>query len=153
MEQGQVIDLHEPNIQDDEGITEPIIGDIREDWDSVRPCLQLLLADCQNLSFRVEDVYAEVVAGQAVYWKAPEGFVVSTTEVDQFTNRKTFLIWIAWAHEQGNKNMLKYYPFFRSVAKHLGMEALEVRTPHNAVEHILLEAGWKLDTVVYRLEV
>ena len=83
MEQGQVIDLHEQNIPSDEGEARPVLGNIREDWDHIRPCLDSLLATCPDLSFRVEDVYAEVVAEQAVYWKAPEGFVVSTTEVDQ----------------------------------------------------------------------
>ena len=153
MEQGQVIDLHEQNIPSDEGEARPVLGNIREDWDYIRPCLDSLLETCPDLSFRVEDVYAEVVAEQAVYWKAPEGFVVSTTEVDQFTGKKTFLIWIACAYKRGNRNMLKYYPFFQSVAKQLGMEALEVRTPHNAIQPLLLDAGWKIDTVVYRFEV
>ena len=153
VEQAQVIDLPEQSIQNDEEPVTPVIGDIREDWDSVRPCLELLLEECTNLSFRMEDVYAEVVAEKAVYWKAPEGFVISTTEVDRFTNRKTFFIWIACAYERGNRNMLKYYPFFQSLAKELGMEALEVRTAHIAIQPILLGAGWKMDTVIYRLEV
>lgn len=129
MEQGQVIGLHELNTQGDEEVFELHVGNIREDWDRVRPYIQSLLDDCPNLSFRAEDVYAEVVAEHAVYWKAPEGFVVSTTEVDRFTGRKTFLVWIACAYKKGDRNMLKYYPFFQSVAKQLGMEALEVRTP------------------------
>ena len=153
MEQGQVIGLHELNTQGDEEVFELHVGNIREDWDRVRPYIQSLLDDCPNLSFRAEDVYAEVVAEHAVYWKAAEGFVVSTTEVDRFTGRKTFLVWIACAYKKGDRNMLKYYPFFQSVAKQLGMEALEVRTPHEAIQPILLGAGWELDTVVYRLEV
>ncbi len=153
MEQGQVIGLRGPSIQNDERVFEPIVGNIREDWDRMRPHIEFLLDDCPNLAFRVEDVYAEVVAENAVYWKAPEGFVVSTTEVNRFTGQKTFFIWIACAYKRGDRNMLKYYPFFQALAKELGMEALEVQTSHEAIQPILLDAGWYLETVVYRLEV
>ena len=107
MEQGQVIGLHELNTQGDEEVFELHVGNIREDWDRVRPYIQSLLDACPNLSFRAEDVYAEVVAEHAVYWKAPEGFVVSTTEVNRFTGQKTFFIWIACAYKRGDRNMLK----------------------------------------------
>ena len=143
------IGSHEISIQEDE----PVVGDIRQDWDRVRPCIEWILQDQPHLSFRAEDVYAEVVSGNAVYWTAPEGFVVTTIEVDGFTSKKTLLCWLAWSEERGKKTVLKHFPFFKRVAAEHGMEALEVRTPHSGMEQVLLDAGWRLDTVVYRLEV
>ena len=104
MEQGQVIDLHAQNTQNDD---RPFIGNIREDWDYVRDGIGVILRANPSLSYRPEDVYAEVVSGQALYWKTPEGFVISTTEVDPYTGGKTFLVWLAWANEKGNKNVLR----------------------------------------------
>ena len=143
---------HSPT-QNDESQIEPVVGDIRKDWDSVRPCIEWILQNQPQLSFRPEDVYAEIVSGHAVYWKAPEGFVVTTVEVDGFTSKKTLLCWLAWSEQRGQKTVLKHYPFFQRVAADAGMEALEVRTPHAGMEQVLLDAGWKLDTVVYRIEV
>ncbi len=150
MEQGQVIDLHAQNTQNDD---RPFIGNIREDWDYVRDGIGVILRANPSLSYRPEDVYAEVVSGQALYWKTPEGFVISTTEVDPYTGGKTFLVWLAWANEKGNKNVLRYYPFFRQVAAESGYEALEVRTNVSKMETILVNAGWVKDHVVYRLGV
>ena len=76
----------------DEGAVEPVVGNIRKDWDSVGPAVNRLIQDYPQLSFRSEDVYAAVVSGEAIYWKAPEGFVISTVEVDEFSGEKTFLI-------------------------------------------------------------
>jgi len=139
--------------REDERAPEPVVGDIRQDWDSVGVAIQRLIQDYQQLSFRAEDVYAAVVSGEAVYWKAPEGFVISTTEVDEFTDKKTLLIWLAWSHKRGNKNVLMYYPFFQKLARDMGWEAVEVRTPLPEMRQILVSAGWQVDTVVYRLEV
>jgi hypothetical protein len=137
----------------DERAVEPVVGDIRKDWDSVGPAVNRLIQDYPQLSFRSEDVYAAVVSGEAIYWKAPEGFVISTVEIDEFSGEKTLLIWLAWSHKRGKKNVLKYYPFFQKTAKEAGMEAIEVRTPLPEMRQILVGAGWKVDTVVYRLEV
>nr|WP_273424925.1 hypothetical protein [Halomonas sp.] len=149
MEQEAFIDSQETSTREDE----PVVGDIRKDWDSVRPCVEWILQNQPQLSFRAEDVYAEVVSGSAVYWKSVDGFVVTTIEVDGFTSEKTLLVWLAWSHKRGNKTVLKHFPFFQRVAAEHGMEALEVRTPHQGMEQVLLDAGWQLDTVVYRLEV
>lgn len=143
------IDLQDKSTHADE----PVVGDIRKDWDSVRPCIEWILQDQPQLSFRPEDVYAEVVGGSAVYWKSVDGFVVTTVEVDGFTSKKTLFCWLAWSHERGNKTVLKHFPFFQRVAAEAGMEALEVRTPHSGMEQVLLDSGWQLNNVVYRIEV
>ena len=129
---------------------EPYIGDIREDWDRVRVGIEAILQAHPQLPFRPEDVYAEVVAGHAIYWKAPEGFVVTSIEVDRFTSKKTLLLWLAWSDQQGQRNVIKYQDFVKKVAIEIGVEAIEVRTPIRQMEDILLDQGWEVDQVVYR---
>lgn len=129
---------------------EPVLGDIREDWDRVRVGIEAILQAHPQLSFRPEDVYAEVVAGKAAYWKAPEGFVVTSIEVDGFTSKKTLLIWLAWSEKRGHRNALKYQDFFKKVAVEIGAEAVEVRTTVRQMEDILVDHGWEIDQVVYR---
>ena len=143
---GRLTNLHGQGTPKDE----PVIGDIREDWDRVRVGVEAILQAHPQLSFRPEDVYAEVVAGHAVYWKAPEGFVVTSIEVDRFTPKKTLLIWLAWSEQQGQRNVLKYQDFFEKVAVEIGAEAVEVRTTVRQMEDILIDHGWEIDQVVYR---
>ena len=92
---GRLTNLHGQGTPKDE----PVIGDIREG-------IEAILQAHPQLPFRPEDVYAEVVAGHAIYWKAPEGFVVTSIEVDRFTPKKTLLIWLAWAEQQGQRIVL-----------------------------------------------
>ena len=143
---GRLTNLHGQGTPKDE----PVIGDIREDWDRVRVGVEAILQAHPQLSFRPEDVYAEVVAGHAVYWKAPEGFVVTSIEVDRFTSKKTLLLCLAWSDQQGQRNVIKYQDFVKKVAIEIGVEAIEVRTPIRQMEDILLDQGWEVDQVVYR---
>ena len=143
---GRLTNLHGQGTPKDE----PVIGDIREDWDRVRVGVEAILQAHPQLPFRPEDVYAEVVAGHAIYWKAPEGFVVTSIEVDRFTPKKTLLIWLAWSEQQGQRNVLKYQDFFQKVAVEIGAEAVEVRTTVRQMEDILIDHGWEIDQVVYR---
>jgi hypothetical protein len=142
----KIIDLPERSTPE----VEPVIGDIRQDWDRVRLGVEAILQANPKLSFRPEDVYAEVVAGHAIYWKAPEGFVVTSIEVDGFTSEKTFYIWLAWSERRGQKNVLKYQDFFKRVAHEVGTVALEVRTTVPDMKALLTTTGWYIEDVVYR---
>ena len=63
---------------------------IREHWDWVRVGIEEILAEQPQLTFRPEDVYAMCLKNDAHLWVAPQGFVISTTEVDEFTGNQTF---------------------------------------------------------------
>ncbi len=128
---------------------DPVYSSIRSHWDWVKVGITEILEQNPQLTFRLEDVYAACVAGNAHLWIADEGFVVTTSETDEFTEEKTFLIWLAWAKELGNNCVLKYYPFFSKAAKEAGFKKIEVRTAVNAMEKYLLKEGWQKDTVVY----
>lgn len=131
----------------------PAFASIRLEWDWVKRGIEEILAEQTQLTFRPEDVYAACLNGEAHLWVAPEGFVITTAEVDEFTGAKTFLVWLAWAKKRGASCVIKYYSFFAQVAKDSGFSTIEVRTPVTALEDYLLAEGWKKDTVVYTREV
>ena len=98
-------DITPLRIEEDEqrgkSINTPKVADIREEWSWVKTGVDKILEANKHLTYRPEDVYAACVGGQAVLWTTEEGFAVTTTEVDEFTNDKTLLIWIACAKRKG----------------------------------------------------
>lgn len=131
---------------------EPVVADVRREWDWIRPGVEEILRNSKSLTYRAEDVYAACVNHQAVLWMTSEGFVVSTTETDTFTGKKTMFLWLAWAKERGNSLVSKYQPFFERVAREAGYSYLETRSPFLGLMPHLTENGWSIDTVVYTRE-
>lgn len=129
--------------------TEPYPADIRREWKWVKRGLEEILGEQPRLTFRPEDVYAAVVNDEAVLWVAPEGFVINTVEHDQYTGKKTFLIWLAWSKRRGENCAMKYIQFFEQVAKDHGFSQIETRTPISALETYFLAGGWAKETVIY----
>ena len=130
----------------------PTLAPIRNEWDWVKRGIKEILAEQPQLTFRAEDIYAACLNGEAQLWVAPEGFVITTAEHDDFTGDKTFLIWLAWAKDRGQNCAIKYIPFFSQVARSNGFKNIETRTPIVALEDYFLAEGWKKDTVVYTRE-
>lgn len=130
----------------------PRVVDIRQEWDWVKIGIEEVLREHPQLTFRPEDVYTACVTEAALLWVAPEGFVVTTGETDNFTGDRTLLIWIAWAEERGKNCAVKYWKFFAEEAKNAGFSNLEVRTPIPQIEKYLLAEGWIKNTVIYTRE-
>ncbi len=90
---------------------------IRECWDRVRPGLEQIKARWPaSNTWRPEDIYAEVVGGDAVLYMTEDGFAICTIENDRWTGTSDLFIWIAYAHEPGGM-LKKYWPSFIEVAK------------------------------------
>ena len=130
----------------------PARANIREEWAWVKQGIEEILAEQPQLTFIPEDVYAACLNQEAHIWVAPEGFVITTGERDEFTGARTFLVWLAWAKVRGQNCVIQYYDFFAAVAKENGFSNIEVRTPITAIEPYLISQGWKKDTVVYTRE-
>ena len=139
--------------EDEQGTTattgNPVFADIRQEWDWVKVGIEEIIAQQPQLTFRAEDVYADCVAEKAVLWVAPEGFVITSTEVDRYNGLKSMLVWLAWAKELGNNCVVKYWSFFADVAKEAGYDRLMVKTPVQKLEPYLVNQGWAKDTVIY----
>ena len=136
------------NVAGDRAIN-PVFANVRAEWDWVRRGIEEILAEQPQLTFRPEDVYAACLNKEAHLWVAPEGFVITTTDVDEYSGAKTFFVWLAWAKKRGESCVIKYYPFFAQVARENGFSRVEVRTPVAELEGYLLAEGCNKDTVIY----
>jgi hypothetical protein len=113
--------------------------DIREVWDKIKPGLEEIKAEwpVQN-TWRVEDVYAAVIAEQAVLYDTEDGFAICNLRVDQYSGATDLLIWIAYAYDNKRGGILKkYLPSFIEVAKHLGCGRVVTLSRHPALAKVL----------------
>ncbi len=135
------------------GLINPVIGDIREHWHWVKPGVEEILATQPQLSYKPEDVYAECLYGESTLWVAEEGFVVARSYTDPYSGKKILFVWIAWAKEQGGKNVARYLDFVAEVAKSTEHSILEVRTPLDPMKPYLTSLGFEIEAVIYKKEI
>ena len=138
--------------EDGEHPIEPRLADIRHEWTWVREGIEEVLLEQPQLTFRPEDIYAQCVNGEALLWVAPEGFVISSGLKDEFNDKSTFLLWIAWARKRGQSCAVKYYDFLADNAAKAGYEKIETRTAVPQVEQYLAAEGWRKEAVIFTRE-
>ena len=131
----------------------PEVSDIRLHWLSIKPGIEHILEENPQFTYLPEDVYSECVNGRATLFTSPLGFLILTTEVDQFTDNKTLLIWIAYTYNQGKHNWMDHADWFDNLAQHLGCRIIEARSAVPEMEEYALNNGWSLDTRIYTKEV
>lgn len=144
-----MVDVRPASMQVESHSSNPVIADIRDEWDWVQPALVELKEQIPSLTWRPEDVYAECLYGQALLHVASEGFVITNVITDQYTKERTLHFWICWAKELGGHNVINYLPFFENVAQQLECKRLEVWTPVDELEKYLQGSGWSLDTRIF----
>jgi len=110
-------------------------GNIRELWDTIKPGLEALKAEWPELStWRVEDIYAAVIAERAVLYANEDGFAVCNLDTDEYSGETDLCIWIAYSYDDKRGGMLKkYLPSFIEVAKHLGCRGVTTVSNHPAL--------------------
>ncbi len=113
-------------------------SNIREEWDRIKPGLEeLKLAYPELFNWRVEDVYAAVLAEQAALYITEDGFAICTLETDQYSSEKALHIWIAYSPETQRGGILKkYLPSFIEVARHLGCTTVTTASNHPALAQV-----------------
>lgn len=77
------------------------LADIRAEWESIKPGLETMRARF-GPDWRVEDVYAACVSGQAFLYVGDCGFVVLQADRCKVTGEPLMLIWLAYADERGS---------------------------------------------------
>lgn len=128
----------------------PVLADVRKEWGWVKRGVEEIIKSSSNLTFRPEDVYASCLTQRSMLWITHEGFVVSTTDVDVFTDEKIFFIWLAWAKNRGNDLAYKHQAFFENVARDTGHTKMELRSPHLGLMNYMTETlGWEVNNVSY----
>ena len=134
--------MEEANLE----IVNPQIGDIRREWDWVKPGIEEVIHLDPHAPYRPEDIYASCISGESHLWVHPEGFVITTTQWCKFTGEKTLLLWVAWAHERGNSVAAKCQDFFERVAVEQNFSHMETITSHMPIAEYLSESsiGWEI---------
>ena len=127
----------------------PVIANIRVEWDWVKTGIEEILTSQPQLTYRPEDVYAECVNGTATLFTQGRNFAITQMEVDQYSNNKTFLIWLAWTEERGLNHAARLIAFFEQIARDCGCTIIENRTPVDKLGEYFIENGWNLDTRVF----
>ena len=127
----------------------PKVADIRVEWDRVKPGLEKILADSPHLTFLPEDVYSDCVNGRATLLTSPAGFLVLTTETDEFTKDRTLLIWLAYTYIKSTNSWIEHVEWFEEIAQTLECKFIEMRSTLPKMEAYALRNGWNLDTRVY----
>ena len=134
-------------------IEEPVYTDIRKCWNVIKTGILEVLKENPHLTYIPEDVYSECVNERAFLYTSPVGFLILTTEVDQFTKDKTLLLWIAYTYNKGGHNWLSHEEWFNNLAKEAGCKYLEARSRVPEMESYVEQIGWELDTRIYRKKV
>lgn len=133
-------------------VDKPVKTDISKNLALVAPGIEQILNGTPQLTFEATDVYAACMNGSATLWTTPDGFVVTTSEIDPFNGAKTYLIWLAWAKVRGNNLVVKHQDFFMDQARKEDCKNIEVRSAVPELASYVISNGWQVDTVVYTRE-
>tara|TARA_E500000331_G_scaffold341686_1_gene374462 strand:- start:198 stop:722 length:525 start_codon:yes stop_codon:yes gene_type:complete len=136
-----------------EEYSDPVATDVRYAWEKVRVGIEDILGQNPQLTFRPEDVYSELVAGRAVLFMSPVGWMVLSVEVDQFTADRTLLIWLAYTYDVGANNWVMHEEWLNDIAAGEDCSFIEARSAVTQMESYATSVGWTLDTRVFRKEV
>ena len=131
----------------------PKPADIRQCWDKIKPGIVEILKENSFLTYIPEDVYSEVVNNRAFLYTSPVGFLILRVEVDQYTNDKTLLLWIAYTYEKGGHQWIAHEKWIEKVAKSFNCKYIEAQSNVPGFESYATKNGWNLDTRIYRREV
>lgn len=111
---------------------------IRDFWDEILPgLLEIKERWPAANTWRPEDVYAEVVNGNAVLYRTEDGWAICTLETDRWTGQSDLFIWLAYAHGHKRGGILKkYLPSFIEVAESLGCTGIQTASANPALESL-----------------
>jgi hypothetical protein len=128
----------------------PTAGNIRREWDWVKPGIEEILSLDPSVTVRPEDVYASVLSGESALYIHDNFFVVATVDVDKYNGRRTFSIVFSWAKERGGANAVTHAEFFEGLARQHNCERIESKSPHMpAVEYAVAKMGWEITEITF----
>ena len=129
---------------------DPYVADIYNEWDWVKVGVDEIIAGSPYISYRAEDVYAKIKNKEAVLWVIQNGFIITTTVVDEFSGHKSMLMWLCWVEDRGDKRARKHIAFFDRVAAEAGYESISLCSSIPALQKYLLDDSWDIEMIVYR---
>ena len=136
-------------MQEEEPFSDLRLGDIKKEWDWVKPEIEKLLINIPQ-NYRPEDVYAACVFKEAALLISKSGFAVVTIKGDEYTDEKILFIWILCSVKVHTKYELKCgWDKLEQFAKEAGCQIMETGSPLQKVGSYLMRNGWNLNTIEY----
>lgn len=101
----------------------------------------------------VEDVYAELLTGQALLLMRDDetAFAVVKRDAQQYSRGPVLLVWLAWS-EQGSTDILADQEWIRQLARELGCKQLAFESPRAGWERRAPALGWRAEHTRWVLE-
>ena len=123
--------------------------DIREVWDTVKVGLEHVSKDTSP-DWRLEDVYAECVRGEAHILMDPArtatGFVILQSVRIPFQSAAKLLIWIAY--DPVEHSLATYWDELETLARNTGHKQIEFLSPHEGLWSLAQAGGYQLQWAV-----
>jgi len=123
----------------------PVMVDIKKEWDWVASGIKEIHDQFPWLEYRPEDVYAACVNGTAALYRAQDFFAVFTVEVHPLTQKRSFLCWLAWGEDKGLGLVAKHFNFFCEEGKKLGCTRFKTKTPIDGLDKMFTDIGFRCD--------
>ena len=127
--------------------------DIREVWDTVKVGLEHVSKDTSP-DWRLEDVYAECVRGEAHILMDPArtttGFVILQSVRIPFQQAAKLLIWIAY--DPVEHSLATYCDELETLARNTGHKQIEFLSPHEGLWSLAQAGGYQLQWAVLNKE-
>ena len=135
----------------EEDNVKPVLANIRQEWDWVRPVIEELLLDNTDVDAIPEDVYAACKTGAANLWLVPDGMFITRFEYGECNNEKTLDIWFAWSKNIGSRIGTDVHKFLEPFAKAHGCAAIEFGTRYQPlIDYLCADLGYRVSTQILR---
>jgi hypothetical protein len=119
------------------------LANIREAWGEIRPGLEHVRQRTEA-PWRVEDVYAACLVGQAFLYVGEPGFIVVQPQEDKLSGEPELLVWVAYSSDHGSVD--RFQPAVDALARDKGFKKLVMWSTRPGWEK---NDGWKAVATVY----
>ena len=135
-----------------EHLPEFVISDIAIEWDWVKLGVEEIISSQANIKNRPEDVYASCKTGESCLLTAGGNrFVVAQVIPNEFTQEKSFFIWLAWFAPEVRKahTLSDYLGFFDNLARNAGCTQLEAITTTKPLSRLYSSIGFEIEEITF----
>ena len=127
----------------EEHLPEFVISDIAIEWDWVKLGVEEIISSQANIKNRPEDVYASCKTG--------ESCLLVQILNKEFTQEKSFFIWLAWFAPEVRKahTLSDYLGFFDNLARNAGCTQLEAITTTKPLSRLYSSIGFEIEEITF----
>jgi len=120
--------------------------DIRTVWERVYPGIQKIHSELPWNDWRVEDIYAACLSGQAAILIQPDtepqdAFLIAKQNLCEQTRKKSLFIWIAWS--KNDEQAKDVYKDLDMIAMESGCESINFMTGSQKLVKYAQSFGYK----------